>query len=252
LARVATHLQICRQKNELKNSTQQKTSFFSIIAHDLRGPIGNMLSISELMTERGQYDEDTLYSFLEMQKELSKDTVQLLENLLIWARSNTNRIDFEPLLLDFNDIVKECNEVVNVQAMGKNISVINTTTPGCRFVADENMIRLIVRNLLSNAIKFTPKGGRVEVSSLFLPDQSWEISIRDTGIGIPEEMIKTLFRIDVSNKRYGTEGETSNGLGLLLCKEFVEKHGGNIWVESEEGKGTVFYFTVPTRLAEID
>jgi signal transduction histidine kinase len=96
------------------------------------------------------------------------------------------------------------------------------------------------------------KGGRVEVSSLFLPDQSWEISIRDTGIGIPEEMIKTLFRIDVSNKRYGTEGETSNGLGLLLCKEFVEKHGGNIWVESEEGKGTVFYFTVPTRLAEID
>jgi two-component system, sensor histidine kinase and response regulator len=252
LARVATHLQICRQKNELKELNATKDKFFSIIAHDLRGPIGNMLSISELMTERGQYDEDTLYSFLEMQKELSKDTVQLLENLLIWARSNTNRIDFEPLLLDFNDIVKECNEVVNVQAMGKNISVIDTTTPGCRFVADENMIRLIVRNLLSNAIKFTPKGGRVEVSSLFLPDQSWEISIRDTGIGIPEEMIKTLFRIDVSNKRYGTEGETSNGLGLLLCKEFVEKHGGNIWVESEEGKGTVFYFTVPTRLAEID
>jgi signal transduction histidine kinase len=204
-----------------------------------------MLSISELVSERGQYDEDTLYSFLEMQKELSKDTIELLENLLIWARSNTNRIDFEPAMIDFDDIVTECIDAVQVQAMVKSIGISHNTPPENLITADENMIRLVMRNLLSNAIKFTPRGGHIEISAYTEPNQTKVISVRDSGIGIPPEMLKDLFRIDVSNKRKGTEGEASNGLGLFLCKEFVEKHGGTLWAESEEGKGTAFSFSIP-------
>jgi two-component system, sensor histidine kinase and response regulator len=243
--RVATHLKICRQNAELRELNATKDKFFSIIAHDLRGPIGNMLSISEMISEKGQVDEETLYKFLELQKELSQETLQLLENLLIWARSNTNRIEFEPVMLDLNCLIKESIEGIKLQALKKNISISDLTSATCEAFADENMIRLILRNLLSNAVKFTPKGGKVSVSVNSGIDQSTIISVEDTGIGIPSEMMDKLFRIDVNNKRYGTEGETSNGLGLLLCKEFVEKHGGKIWAESDEGKGSVFSFSIP-------
>lgn len=243
--RVATHLKICRQNAELRELNATRDKFFSIIAHDLRGPIGNMLSISEMISEKGQVDEETMYTFLEMQKELSQDTFQLLENLLIWARSNTNRIEFEPDMLDLNYLIKECIEVLNLQAQKKNISVLDLTPAGCKVFADENMMHLVIRNLLSNAIKFTPQGGKVSIFANSGPDQSTIISVKDTGIGIPAEMLDKIFRIDVSNKRAGTDGESSNGLGLLLCKEFVEKHKGSIWVESEENSGSEFSFLIP-------
>ena len=243
--RVANHLQICRQKNELKELNATKDKFFSIIAHDLRGPIGNLLSISEIISERDGVDEETFNSFIEMQKELSKDTIQLLENLLIWARSNTNRIDFEPALLNLNDIVLESIEVVNIQAINKNITISDFTAPATNVYADENMLRLIFRNLLSNAVKFTHQGGSISILSNTNENNEIIVSVTDTGIGIPEEMLHNLFRIDVSNKRKGTDGESSTGLGLLLCKEFVEKHHGQIWAESQENKGTTFSFSLP-------
>ena len=243
--RIATHLRICRQNNELKELNATKDKFFSIIAHDLRGPIGNMLSISEIVSEKGQVDEDTLYSFLEMQKELSKETIQLLENLLIWARSNTNRIDFEPVMLDLNIIIKESIDIANMQAKGKNITISYRLKAQHQVFADENMIRLILRNLLSNAIKFTPHNGEVSISVTNGENNSTIISVKDNGIGIPSDMLMNLFRIEVSSKRYGTDGESSSGLGLLLCKEFVEKHKGNIWVESQGNGGAAFSFSIP-------
>jgi signal transduction histidine kinase len=243
--RVATHLKICRQNADLRELNATKDKFFSIIAHDLRGPIGNMLSISEMISEKGQVDEDTLYMFLKLQKELSKETIQLLENLLIWARSNTNRIDFEPVLLDLNILIRESIESANVQAMNKNIAISDSSVSSCQVFADENMIRLILRNLLSNAIKFTSHEGKINVSAYSGINHEVVISVSDTGIGIPSDMLKNLFRIEVSSKRYGTDGEASNGLGLMLCKEFVEKHKGKIWVESEEDKGSVFSFSIP-------
>ncbi len=243
--RVATHLRICKQNNELRELNATKDKFFSIIAHDLRGPIGNMLSISEIISEKGQVDEDTLYSFLEMQKELSKETIQLLENLLIWARSNTNRIDFEPALLDLNNIIKESIDGVCIQAKNKDITISDSYKAKKLVLADENMVRLILRNLLSNAVKFTQRGGEVNISATNGENNSTIVSVKDTGIGIPSDMLKNLFRIEVSNKRYGTDGEGSNGLGLLLCKEFVEKHKGKMWVESHEDKGSVFSFSIP-------
>lgn len=245
--RVATHLKICRQNAELRELNVTKDKFFSIIAHDLRGPIGNMLSISEMISKKGQVDEDTLYMFLEMQKELSQETFQLLENLLVWARSNTNRIEYQPVLLDVNVLIKESIEGANIQAMNKNIILSDTTHARFDVFADVNMIRLILRNLISNAIKFTPQGGQVSISANSGSDQSTIISVKDTGIGIPAEMLKKMFRIDSSNKRSGTAGESSSGLGLLLCKEFVEKHRGSISAESEEGKGSEFSFSIPAK-----
>lgn len=246
--RVATHLKICRQNADLRELNATKDKFFSIIAHDLRGPIGNMLSISEMISERGQVDEDTLFMFLKLQKELSKDTIQLLENLLIWARSNTNRIDFEPVSMDLNLLIKESIEGANVQAMNKNISISDTTNTKFEVIADENMIRLVLRNLISNAIKFTPQGGQISISVNSGSDRSTIISVKDSGIGIPPDMLEKLFSIDSSNKRYGTDGESSSGLGLVLCKEFAEKHRGNISVESEEGKGSEFSFSIPEKV----
>jgi two-component system, sensor histidine kinase and response regulator len=243
--RVATHLKICRQNKELLELNATKDKFFSIIAHDLRGPIGNMLSISEIISEKGQVDDDTLYTFLEMQKALSKETIQLLENLLIWARSNTKRINFEPVLLDLNVLVNECIEVAQIQAMRKKITIEEDLITQYHLFADENMVRLILRNLLSNAVKFTPHNGKVNISVALQENNSIVISVKDTGIGIPPEMLRNLFRIEVRSNRYGTDGEASNGLGLLLCKEFIDRHKGKIWVESEDKKGSVFSFSIP-------
>jgi two-component system sensor histidine kinase/response regulator len=243
-ARVATHLKIRRQSEELKELNASKDKFFSIIAHDLRGPISNMLMISELISEKGSVDENTLYTFLEMQKELSKDTLQLLENLLIWARSNTNQIEFHPEILNINAIISGSIKSFNVQAVSKNISISADNSFPCQVYADENMLKLIFRNLLSNAIKFTQQGGAVNISTNSGTPNSVLIKVNDTGIGMNSEMLKDLFKLKGGNKRYGTEGEPSNGLGLLLCKEFVEKNGGKIWAESEEGKGSIFSFSL--------
>lgn len=244
-ARIAIHLKICRQSKELKELNATKDKFFSIIAHDLRGPIGNMMQISEFIAGKGNVDDDTLYSFLESQKELSKNTFQLLENLLNWARSNTNQIEFRPEILDVNSLIEACIEDIKIQATGKNITISVNYFAQCQVIADENMVRLIIRNLLSNAIKFTPKGGMISILTNSGENNTVVIAVKDTGIGMTPKIHDNLFRIDVNSSRYGTDGESSSGLGLLLCKEFVKKHGGEIWVESEEGKGSTFSFTIP-------
>jgi len=240
--RIATHLNLRRQNKELLELNATKDKFFSIIAHDLRGPIGNMLLISEVIAEKGSVDEDTLYNFLEMQKQLSKETIQLLENLLIWARSNTNRIDFEPKPNDVSDIVNESAELIKIQCARKEINLNIQADKNIQGLVDANMLRLILRNLLSNAIKFTGRGGEVTIVVEPNTNDSPLFAVKDTGIGMNQEMVKNLFRIDVSNKRPGTDGEASNGIGLLLCKEFVVKHGGRIWVESKENEGSALYF----------
>ena len=251
-ARVATHLKICQQSNELQKQSNElrelnatKDKFFSIIAHDLRGPIGTILQISEFLPKKGNVDEDTLYSLLESQKELTKNTFQLLENLLNWARSNTNQIEYYPEMLDINTIINASVNNVNYQAKSKNIDISVKCPDQIQVYADENMFRSVIRNLLSNAIKFTPKGGSISISVIPQENNTVVIAIKDTGIGMHQNIIENLFRIDAINNRPGTEGESSNGLGLLLCKEFTEKNGGKIWAVSDEGKGSVFSFNVP-------
>jgi two-component system, sensor histidine kinase and response regulator len=245
-ARIATHLKICRQNKELKELNATKDKFFSIIAHDLRGPIGSMMQISEFVTMKEKMDEETLYSFLESQKELSRNTFYLLENLLSWARSSTNQIDYYPEILDVNTILKASIENIKTQATSKNITVTANYTEQSRAYADQKMFRLIIRNLLSNAIKFTPQGGTISISAAPAENDSVIIAVKDTGIGMSPKILENLFRIDISSNRPGTDGESSNGLGLLLCKEFVEKNGGKIWIDSEEDKGSTFWVTLPS------
>ena len=246
-ARVATHLKINRQSQELKELNATKDRFFSIIAHDLRGPIGSMMQIADFIAEKGNVDEDTLYTFLGSQKELTKNTFQLLENLLNWARSNTNQIEYYPEMLDANTIINSSIDHVEHQVKSKNLTVSVNCPVQVQVYADENMFRSVIRNLLSNAIKFTSLGGAISISITPGENNSVTIAVKDTGIGMPQKIIENLFRIDINTNRRGTEGESSNGLGLLLCKEFTEKNGGRIWVETEEGKGSVFSFSVPTQ-----
>jgi len=169
---------------------------------------------------------------------------RLLENLLEWAKIQRGLVHFEPGLLVLRQIVEESLIGIREPAQNKGIEITYDIPDNLKVFADSNILQTIIRNLVSNAMKFTPKGGKISVSAKTTGDKGVEISVKDTGIGMKPEMIDNLFRLDVKTNREGTEGEPSSGLGLLLCKEFVEKHGGKIWVESEVGKGSTFHFTL--------
>jgi len=153
-------------------------------------------------------------------------------------------MDFIPVKLDLNNIVNECINILSESARKKEIKIDTTIPDGTQIFADNHMFETIIRNMVSNAIKFTKKGGIVKIEAIKKEDLSIEIKISDTGIGMSPELKGKLFQIDEKTSRPGTDGEPSTGLGLLLCKEFIEKHGGKIWVESELGKGSVFTFTI--------
>jgi signal transduction histidine kinase len=246
LARVQTHLKLRAQSKELQELNATKDRFFSIIAHDLRGPLGGFMGLTEMMADENQYFADSEKK--EMMSDLShsaRNTFNLLENLLEWSQMDRGFTEFKPKKLYLLDVVTECINIVAGPAKGKMIGLIAQITNEPLVFADKNMLQTVIRNLLSNAIKFTPKGGEVTISAKTGENNRTVISVKDTGIGMKEELRNNLFRIDANTKRPGTEGEQSTGLGLLLCKEFVEKHGGEIWVESVQNQGSVFSFTVP-------
>ena len=246
---IGTHIDIDSQKKieeELRNLNITKDKFFSIIAHDLRGPIISMMQISEIVSENDGLDEETLHKFLNSQKDLSKSTFQLLDNLLNWAISQTGKFNFNPEKQVSTSIFKEIFELLNPSAKNKNILLNYFQSEEIIVFADPNMIKTILRNLISNAIKFTNSNGRIDVTAL-QNGNFIEIAVSDNGVGMNEETRNKLFRIETNESTIGTADEKGSGLGLLLCKEFVEKHGGKIWVESELGKGSVFKFKLPLK-----
>ena len=170
---------------------------------------------------------------------------RLLENLLHWARIQQGLIPFNPEVLPLLTIVSESVEMILESARSKGIEIDYDIPDDLIVLADCKILQTIIRNLVSNAIKFTHKGGKISISAKVADGNSIEISIKDTGIGMTNNMVESLFRLDAQNGRRGTEGELTTGLGLMLCKEFVEKHGGKLWVESAEGIGSTFYFTIP-------
>ncbi|HWS00010.1 MAG TPA: hybrid sensor histidine kinase/response regulator [Prolixibacteraceae bacterium] len=253
IVRVKTHLELYRQSKKLEKQSKElqeliatKDKFFSIIAHDLRGPLGGFMQLSELMAD--EFDDLTLEEQKEMTIELShssRNIFNLLENLLEWSRMQQGQTAFQPQSIDLPEMVSECIKPLTDTIRNKNI-LLETDIPGCRSVsADRNMIQSVIRNLVSNAVKFTPRGGSVRISAGFAENDALVFVVRDTGMGMNQVMVSNLFQVNVNTRRPGTEGEQSTGLGLLLCKEFVEKHGGELWAESEEGKGSAFYFTIP-------
>ena len=168
----------------------------------------------------------------------------LLQNLLHWSRSQTGRIEFHPNRLNLLNIVDQNIKLVQKTAEKKNIKLINNVDSSINVQADEDMINTVIRNLLTNAIKFTPKEGEIAVSSS-LDNDFTVLSIMDSGVGMNKETVEKLFKLESTHSTCGTENESGTGLGLILCKEFVEKHGGKIWVDSELGKGSTFCFSIP-------
>jgi signal transduction histidine kinase len=245
---------ISKRKNNLelqkKNATistinKQKDKFFSIIAHDLRGPFNGFLGLTELLAEEIDAMEKEEIQFAAATMRSSAINLnRLLENLLEWSRMEQGLIRFDPKENELSTVVTECVITLQDPANKKDIK-INTDIPENTFVfADTNILQAVIRNLSSNAVKFTPDGGTILIQAKE-DDKSTTISIKDTGIGMNKKMIDNLFRLDVQTNRKGTNDEPSTGLGLILCKEFVEKHGGKIWVESEEGQGSTFYVSFP-------
>ena len=249
-ARVATHLKIYHQSKELIELNANKDKFFSIIAHDLRGPLGGFMGLTEMMAGDVQYftDHEKKNLLLDLSRS-ARNIFNLLENLLEWSQMKRGNTTFEPQILILRDVVSDCVKIVTETARKKSINIIVNIPVRSEVFADTNMLQTVMRNLISNAIKFTRRGGKITVSAKPATFGKVEISVKDTGIGIKPEMIENLFRPDVSSNRKGTEDEASTGLGLLLCKEFIDKHGGKIWVESNpEGipgeQGSIFYFTI--------
>jgi signal transduction histidine kinase len=171
-------------------------------------------------------------------------TLRLLDNLLEWANSQRGKLTFTPVPINLSELVKDEFIIAGEMATGKNIELKSFIADAFTIVADKNMIRTIMRNLITNAVKFTNKNGSVKIDAVNCKNHL-EISVSDTGIGMSKETMAKLFKIDANLSTRGTDNEKGTGLGLLLCKEFADKHNGKLWVESEEGKGSTFKLLLP-------
>ncbi len=241
-----TELSLQEKNDELIRLNATKDKFFSIVAHDLRGPLGSILGLTQLMTD--DLSDMTLAEIQRMIGIMNESLINLnllLGNLLEWSRMNSGLSIFKPEIFLLAPKIEEVNVLLAQAAIRKEISIVSEIPEELHVCADANMLASILRNLVTNAVKFTAKGGSIKISAKFTDQNFALIAVQDTGIGIQKEMIEDLFRLDSKSRRAGTEGEPSTGLGLLICKEFVEKHNGKLWVDSDQGVGTTFYFSLP-------
>jgi PAS domain S-box-containing protein len=227
----------------LKESVESQQKLFSIIAHDLRGPLGNFVQILEMITNGRNLEEDMKNMFLEELKTASGSTYSLLENLLNWSTSQTNTIKIEPERLNISKILNENVEMMRVSALRKYINMSIDADEALNAVCDINSINLVIRNLLSNAIKFTNRNGEIKVSAKDSGENIF-VEISDNGIGMEKNTIDKLFKLGGFRSTFGTEREKGTGIGLLLCKDFIERNGGEIHVESKPGEGSRFVITL--------
>jgi PAS domain S-box-containing protein len=230
---------------ELKELNATKDKFFTIIAHDLKNPFISLLGFSELLHKNiDKYDKTEISYFANLINNAAIQTFNLLENLLLWANTRRGKIVFYPEKLNLSELINERLEILNTIALQKNITINNNIPVNFEVIADKNMLKSIIHNLVTNSIKFTHNGGQIDLYTV-ANHKNIEITVKDNGIGISEDHQEKIFKIDINHTTEGTAKERGTGLGLILCKEFVEKHGGKIWVESEIGKGSEFKFTLP-------
>ncbi len=230
---------------ELNKLNATKDKLFSIIAHDLKSPFLSLLGSSELIAT--EIDRLSKEKIKVLSKGLNKNLVNLfdlLNNLLNWSLTQRDMIDYNPLIINLNEMINKMIQATEHVAVKKDISVSNNIDMNIYVFADANMLRSVIQNLIMNALKFNQPGGKVFITSVKNGDFV-EVSIEDTGVGIAPEKSSEIFDFNTSNSTYGTAGEKGTGLGLPLCKEFVERNNGRIWVESESGKGSKFTFTLP-------
>ncbi len=246
-ARVKAHLTIRRQQLQLQALNASKDTFFSIIAHDVKNPFtGFLLCIHLLEESLNTWNKDRMTEITALLRTSAEHLSALLDNLLTWSRIQRGMIDHHAEPFDLHLAVARNIALFTPNAKHKQISLSNSIQKQTIAYADVKMMDTVLRNLLSNALKFTSNGGTVDISARH--DQQYvEVSVSDTGLGIAEEHLPKLFRVDAAYKRRGTADENGTGLGLILCKEFVERHGGRIWVESEEGHGSRFTVSLPRK-----
>jgi signal transduction histidine kinase len=238
---------IIKQKNEeLSEINAEKDKFFSIIAHDLKGPLGNMVGLSEYLVQYiKEKNHEKTEKFANMMLKSSNKTVDLLSNLMDWAQSKSGRMDYNPEYFEIDPLVQEEKQFLEGIAEQKSIIINNPIKTNNRVFADKTMISGVLRNLISNAIKFTNTGGKITILAEN-KENVLTMSINDNGVGISEDNVNKLFQIGENQSTLGTENEKGTGLGLILCKEFIEKNNGKIWVKSKVGAGSSFYFSLPT------
>jgi signal transduction histidine kinase/ligand-binding sensor domain-containing protein len=234
---------------ELFELNASKDKFFSILAHDLRSPLSAFVGATQILTEDIlTMEKKEIMDITVSMKTSATNIYNLLENLLEWSRMIQGQMDFVPVIFNLKEKIEACIDVLSEYARKKRIEIIRIVPDKIEVFADNHMFDSVIRNLVSNAIKFTPVGGKVSVTADFKSDHSVEVEISDSGIGMTQELKNKLFLLNERTSRKGTDGEPSTGLGLLLCKEFIEKHGGKIWVESESGKGSIFKFMIPLNI----
>lgn len=238
--------QIEETARELLKSNRSKDIFFSIIAHDLKGPLGSILGISELIQDAVASGGTQINEYSKLLHQGLTKTYNLIINLLEWSRSQTDHIEFSPNTYLLASVIDEIYLLLSESSDRKLIKLKHTVLPETEVFADENMLQTILRNLISNAIKYTRGGGIVSISASE-EEQMLHLTIADNGIGMPPERLKQLFQIEYVESRPGTENEKGTGLGLILCKEFMDKHQGKIWAESDEEKGSTFHLIFPLK-----
>lgn len=236
-----------KRETELEQLNAMKDKLFSIISHDLRNPLSNVINFSELIKMNHEmYTVDKLLQYNDYIYQSASTISSLLDNLLTWSRSQRDKITIKAENISIRQIARDCIELLQTTAVNKNINLINSITEKLMVYADNEMTTTVIRNLLSNAIKFTYKNGTVSIVAKKIKNEVI-ISILDNGIGIAPDKLETLFQSYETGTGTGTDGEKGTGLGLIICKEFIEKNGGKIWVESEIDKGSAFHFSLPVK-----
>lgn len=246
IARIKTHIRLRKAEANLRESNHAKDKFFSIIARDLRNPFTNVIdSVNYIIQNDNSITNTDTKKHLKQIADAAGEGFSILENLLEWSQSQTGKIRYNPKILSINELIDEMIMVFKNDAKKKDILLYKFIYRELSAYADKDMIKTVLRNLTSNAIKYTERGGEVTISAEEMDDYI-EIAVVDTGIGIAHDRIPKLFRIDETHITAGTSNEKGTGLGLLLCKELIEKNKGKIFVESTVGEGSKFKFTIPT------
>ena len=250
--RIEFHEKLIATQKELELLNKQKDKLFSIIAHDLRSPFTGMLGFAEILIEDyAELSENDKNFYIQGIYSSLKDLLTLIDNLLTWARVQLSRVDFYPQEISLQMIVNSVFSSQRITANNKQIKLESEISGEINAFADADMIETVIRNLVSNAIKFTNNGGTIKVNAINERDFI-KVEIQDNGVGMKPEIANNLFKNDTQVTTKGTKGEKGTGLGLIICKEFVEKHGGKIWVESELGKGSRVIFTIPNSDSNIE
>lgn len=248
---IDTKRELYKTNYKLRELNIEKDKYFSILAHDLRSPFSLLIGFSEMILKKIRSDDrEKALIFAENMLNTSRKTFVLLENLLEWSKSQNGQIKFSPRKVSLMRTINYCTEFMSDLAKSKNISISNNLTEDTIIFADENMLNTIFRNLISNALKFSNKNGEIRITGE-RAGALVQICVEDNGAGMNEEQQSKLFSLMTESTK-GTANEAGSGLGLMLCSNFIEKHGGSIWVKSKPGKGSRFFFTIPVYISQTE